>query len=89
MTEAQSSLMKLKLHLTLLVMLLIPLGALARDFSYTYEGQTLIYTVIDEAAKTCTTKEGHVGEDVASCYAGRCCKTTIEKNKQKASTFPS
>ncbi len=30
----------------------------ARDFTYTYEGQTLTYTVIDEAAKTCETKAG-------------------------------
>ncbi len=28
----------------------------ARDFEYTYEGQTLTYTVIDEDAKTCATK---------------------------------
>lgn len=28
----------------------------ARDFTYTYEGQTLTYTVLDENAKTCQTK---------------------------------
>lgn len=31
---------------------------IARDFTYTYEGQTLTYTVIDETAKTCETKAG-------------------------------
>ena len=30
----------------------------AEDFSYEYEGQTLVYTVIDENAKLCQTKEG-------------------------------
>ncbi|MBD5302988.1 MAG: leucine-rich repeat domain-containing protein [Bacteroides sp.] len=38
--------------------LLLALPSFARDFSYTYEGQTLTYTVIDEEAKTCMTKEG-------------------------------
>lgn len=44
-----------KLLLTMLGTLLA-LPAMARDFTYTYEGQTLTYTVIDEAAKTCRTK---------------------------------
>ena len=46
----------------LLLSLLIPLGTLpafARDFEYTYEGQTLTYTVLDEEAKTCETKSGN------------------------------
>lgn len=30
----------------------------ARDFEYTFEGQTLTYTVIDETEKTCKTREG-------------------------------
>lgn len=30
----------------------------ARDFSYTYEGQTVVYTVTDESSKTCETKAG-------------------------------
>ena len=34
------------------------LPSFARDFSYTYEGQTLWYTVIDEAAKTVEVKDG-------------------------------
>ncbi|MDE6560923.1 MAG: leucine-rich repeat protein [Muribaculaceae bacterium] len=39
------------------------LVSVARDFSYTYEGQTLVYTVLDEDAKTCETKAGvlHIG----------------------------
>ncbi|MDE6048429.1 MAG: leucine-rich repeat domain-containing protein, partial [Paramuribaculum sp.] len=44
----------------LLIMLgaLISFPALARDFIYTYGGQTLTYTVLDEHAKTCETKAG-------------------------------
>ena len=38
---------------------LMALPAFARDFSYEYEGQTLVYTVIDEEAKTCQTKAGN------------------------------
>ena len=33
-------------------------SALARDFSYTYEDQTLTYTVLSEEDKTCEIKEG-------------------------------
>jgi len=36
-----------------------PSRRFARDFTYEYEGQTLTYTVIDEDAKTCKTKEGY------------------------------
>lgn len=46
-----------KLLLTLLGAILA-LPGIARDFTYTYEGQTLTYTVIDEASKTCQTKAG-------------------------------
>ena len=34
------------------------LPVFARDFNYTYEGQTITYTVIDEQAKTVKTKSG-------------------------------
>ncbi|MDE7376667.1 MAG: leucine-rich repeat domain-containing protein [Muribaculaceae bacterium] len=37
---------------------MLTLPAAARDFTYAYEGQTLAYTVIDEDAKTCMTKQG-------------------------------
>lgn len=49
---------------------LIVLPTFARDFTYTYEGQTVIYTVIDEDAKTCMTKEGSaaVNEDKDKDY---------------------
>ncbi|MDE6339643.1 MAG: leucine-rich repeat domain-containing protein [Muribaculaceae bacterium] len=46
-----------KLLLTLLGAF-IGLTTFARDFQYTYEGQTLTYTVLDEDAKTVETKEG-------------------------------
>ena len=39
-------------------MAMLALPAFARDFSYTFEGKTLTYTVIDEESKTCRTKEG-------------------------------
>ena len=45
--------------LLLLLGVLSSLPALARDFKYTYEGQTINYTVIDEDAKTCMTKEAY------------------------------
>lgn len=34
------------------------LSSFARDFTYTYEGQTLTYTILDEEARTCETKAG-------------------------------
>ncbi len=42
---------------------LIALPTFARDFTYLYEGQTVTYTVIDEDAKTCMTKEGYTVVD--------------------------
>ena len=36
-------------------------AATARDFTYTYQGQTLTYTVISETDKTCETKRGRGG----------------------------
>ena len=53
--------MKQKLLLTLIAFaVILPIPALARDFTYEYEGQTLTYTVLDEEAKTCETKAGTV-----------------------------
>ncbi|MDE6395143.1 MAG: leucine-rich repeat domain-containing protein, partial [Duncaniella sp.] len=49
----------MKQILLTLLGVLLALPALARDFEYTYEGQTLTYTVIDEDAKTCMTKDGY------------------------------
>ncbi|MDE6051456.1 MAG: leucine-rich repeat domain-containing protein [Paramuribaculum sp.] len=54
---------------TLLLLLLTLLSATAsnaEDFTYTYEGQTLTYTVIDEDAKTCMTKEGDLSSGAHS-----------------------
>ncbi len=51
---------QMKKQLLLLLGALIALPTLARDFTYTYEGQTLTYTVLDEDAKTCKTKAGNV-----------------------------
>ena len=38
--------------LWLMLLALLPAQLSARDFEYTYEGQTLTYTVLDEDAKT-------------------------------------
>ncbi len=50
--------MKKFLFLILATLSVLPL--FARDFPYTYEGQTLWYTVLDESAKTVQTREGHI-----------------------------
>lgn len=46
-----------KLFLTMLGFLIV-LPAFAHDFQYTYMGQTIIYTVVDDNENTCRTKEG-------------------------------
>ncbi len=46
--------------LWLMLLALLPAQLSARDFEYTYEGQTLKYTVLDEDAKTVETKSGGV-----------------------------
>lgn len=43
--------------------LFIVFPVFGRDFEYTYEGQTLTYTVIDEEEKTVMTKAGGEGSD--------------------------
>lgn len=44
---------------------LLSLPAMARDFIYTYEGQTLTYTVIDEDTKTCeVSSKNNVSDDL-------------------------
>lgn len=48
-------------NLLLLLSIVSSMSAVARDFEYTYEGQTITYTVIDEEAKTCETKGGQYG----------------------------
>lgn len=53
--------MKRKLLLTLAASLLA-MPAIARDFEYTYEGQTLTYTVLDETSKTC--EVGSYNDDI-------------------------
>lgn len=40
-----------------MIVVLLTQSGIARDFSYTYEGQTLRYSVIDETAKTCEVAE--------------------------------
>lgn len=48
----------MKKILTLLLGLLLVIPVSARDFKFTYEGQTLKYTVVSEAERTCMTKRG-------------------------------
>ena len=50
--------MKRKLLLSLLG-ILAGLPILARDFEYTYEGQNIVYTVLNEEAKTCAVAENN------------------------------
>lgn len=47
----------MKEHLLFLLGAMITLPTFARDFDYTYEDQTVTYTVIDEVDKTVMTKE--------------------------------
>lgn len=49
----------MKTYLLTILGLLISFPLTARDFSYTYEGNTLIYTVLDENSKTCEVKNGY------------------------------
>ena len=44
--------------LWLMLLALLPAQLSARDFTYTYEGQTLTYTVLDEEARTVETIKG-------------------------------
>lgn len=48
----------MKRLLLAMLVTLMALPALARDFDYEYEGQTVTYTVLDENAKTVRTKQG-------------------------------
>lgn len=61
--------MKRKLILTALG-ILIGLPIWARDFQYTYEGQTITYTVIDEEMKECSTKECWYDENSGKEFPG-------------------
>ncbi len=49
---------------------LFALPGLGRDFTFTYEGQTLTYTVLDEEAKTCETKQGVLNYEECVIYPG-------------------
>ena len=49
----------MKKILLMLLGVLIALPSIARDFVYTYEGQTIKYTVLDEDAKTVKTADGY------------------------------
>lgn len=50
--------------------ILMALPTFAHEFDYTYEGQTLTYTVIDEEAKTVMTKEGYYDEEQQRALPG-------------------
>lgn len=58
-----------KLLLTLMGVL-IALPGLARDFTYTYEGQTLTYTILDEETKTCRTSRDQNNSTPGNNYTG-------------------
>lgn len=48
---------RMKKNLLCLLGVILSLQIFAQDFTYTYQGQTLTYTVISEKNKTCMTKE--------------------------------
>ena len=48
---------------------LLPFPIYSRDFTYEYEGKILTYTVIDEDAKTCMTKEGGYDKNMSITHA--------------------
>lgn len=48
----------MKHYLLSLILFLLCLTASARNITYTYQGQTLTYTILDEEAKTCKLKDG-------------------------------
>ncbi len=61
----------MRFKFTLLLLALLTLSAIplsARDFTYTYAGQTLTYTVISETDRTCKTADGY--DDNGSYIAG-------------------
>lgn len=45
-------------YISLVILLFACIRASAQDFSYTYEGKRLTYTILDEEAKTCEVKAG-------------------------------
>ena len=49
----------MKKHFLLLLAIMNALQSFARNFSYEYEGQNIIYTVLDENAKICSTADGN------------------------------
>ncbi len=56
----------MRLLILFLSFILSVLQTFSHDFSYTYEGQTLVYTVIDEDAKIVETKSGYFIDDMIS-----------------------
>lgn len=62
---------------------LLALPGIARDFTYEYEGQTLTYTVLDEDAKTCMTKQGYsnkYGEHAGNFVSGALLIPSVAKD---------
>ena len=51
-------------YLLWLLTLITSIPVVARDFSYSYDGKTLKYEVVDEEAKTCTVKSNYVSGTV-------------------------
>ena len=60
----------MKKLLLMMLGVLMALPAMAVDFQYTYQGQTLTYTVLSETDRTCSTKNGSsyvAGNRVSGC----------------------
>ena len=58
----------------------MPLAMSGRDFQYTYEGQTLWYTVIDEDAKTCKTISSFLYSTASNYVSGNLAIPAIAKD---------
>lgn len=58
----------MKKSLFLFIVMMTAISSFAREFTYTYEGQTITYTVIDEEAKTCAIiyVENPTGDNIIS-----------------------
>lgn len=67
----------------MLVLLLLPFGLDARDFSY----QGVNYTVLDEYQGTCTTKAGHVVKGGGSTVSGEISLPSVVYDGDKAYTL--
>lgn len=71
----------MKKTLSMLLGVLVSLSAFARDFSYTYEGQTLTYTITGD--NTCQTKAGELRTSPGNEVKGSLIIPSVAKDGEK------